>query len=106
MRLVSRSRISTRIKPTSPFSSGIEKLIEASAAGDERGMQAPFRIAAVSLPSRPPTNHRKEPRVCWKSLGYVNQAKWRMGVVPLGDELGFGVDNALLLGNLGPNGKY
>ncbi len=42
----------------------------------------------------------------WKSLGYVNQAKWRMGVVPLGDELGFGVDNALLLGNLGPNGKY
>src|SRR5437764_4274070 len=42
----------------------------------------------------------------WKSLGYVNKAKWRMGVVPLGDELGFGVGNALLLGNLGPNGKY
>ncbi|MEO6394097.1 MAG: hypothetical protein ABIP75_19740 [Pyrinomonadaceae bacterium] len=49
------------------------------------------------------TNHGAS----WKDLGYIDQAAWRFGVIPLeSDELGFGLGNSLLFGHLGPGGKY
>jgi hypothetical protein len=44
----------------------------------------------------------------WKTLGYVDQAQWRFGVVPLtGDELTFGFSSSVLTGMKNPStGKY
>jgi hypothetical protein len=44
----------------------------------------------------------------WKTLGYIDQAQWRFGVVPLtGDELAFGFSSSVLTANKNPaTGKY
>jgi hypothetical protein len=43
----------------------------------------------------------------WKSLGFINQAQWRFGVVPLpGNELAFGFASSVLTGKPVAGGKY
>ncbi len=42
----------------------------------------------------------------WQTLGTIEQAAWRFGVVPAGDELGFGFANSLLFGRKNGSGKY
>lgn len=42
----------------------------------------------------------------WQTLGTIDQAAWRFGVVPEGDELGFGFANSFLFGRKNGSGKY
>lgn len=43
----------------------------------------------------------------WKSLGYIDQAAWRFGVVPFaGDELAFGFSSSVLYGKKKADGKF
>jgi hypothetical protein len=43
----------------------------------------------------------------WRFLGFVEQAYWRMGVVPLrADKLAFGLSNVIGIGNKNQSGKY